>query len=123
TGRWCIPLDLRLPPWSWPSRTTQGDTLLVVALDQQCGADIRRIDEMLAWREGFLHQCLLDRYRTLGLMDSGCSRMHMRQQMRGGGLTGLTDMYHIASPLGVPLMAIARIGIIGRFDPFSRWRQ
>ena len=47
----------------------------------------------------------------------------MREQVRGRGLAGLTDMHHVPGPLGVPLLAIACLGIIGRFHSLSRWRQ
>lgn len=37
-----------------------------------------------------------------------------------GGLVGLTAMHQGAGPLGVPLVAIARLGIRGRFDTLGR---
>src|SRR5262249_53118167 len=110
-------------PLGRPGWATQSDALLVLALDEQRGAAIRRIDEMLAGGQGLLDERLLDRLRALRLMDGGCRRMDMRQQVRGRGLAGLTDMHHVPGPLVVPLLAIARIGIIGRFHPLSRWWQ
>ena len=56
-------------------------------------------------------------------MDGGRRRMDMGQQVRGGRLAGLAHMHHIAGPLGIPLVAIARIDIIGRLDTLGGWWQ
>ena len=50
-------------------------------------------------------------------------RVHLREQVRGGGLTGLADVHHGPGPLRVAFVPIACLWIVGRFDPFRRWRQ
>src|SRR4029450_7027847 len=42
----CIgPFDLGLPPRARPGRATYGDAVLVLALAEQCGTDVCRIDQ------------------------------------------------------------------------------
>ena len=53
-------------------------------------------------------------------MDRRRRRVYVRQQVWRRRFTGFTDVDHVAGPLGIPLVAIARIGIIGRFDPLGR---
>src|SRR5262245_21098382 len=36
----------------------------------------------------------------------------------GSGLVGVADMHHVAGPRRVAFVAVARLAIIGRFDPF-----
>lgn len=75
-------------------------------------ADVSRVDEVLGRRKFFLHQCLLDRGGTLCLMDGGCRRVDMRNQVRDRGLARFTEVHHVPRPLGLPLVAIARLRTI-----------
>jgi hypothetical protein len=43
--------------------------------------------------------------------------------MGRGGLTGFADVHHVARPLGVAFVAVARLDIIGRFDTRGGRRQ
>jgi hypothetical protein len=49
----------------------------------------------------------------LGFMHGRRGRMGMRNQMDGGVFTRFTEMGHISHPLGVPFVAVARLGIVG----------
>src|ERR1043166_3216803 len=90
--------------------------MLVSALDEQWGTDVGRVDQVLGWSKLFLYRRLLDRGSTLGLMHTGSGRVDMRNEVWGRGLARFTEMHHVARPLGLPLVAIACLGIIGRFD-------
>ena len=60
--------------------------------------------------------------RTLRLMDGGRGRVDVREEVGGGGLARFADMHHVAGPWRVAFVAVARVGIIGRFDTLGRWR-
>jgi hypothetical protein len=62
----------------------------------------------------------MDGGRTLGLIDGGGRRVHLREQVGGGGLTGLADVHHVAGPLCVTFLAIACLRIIGGLDRLRR---
>src|SRR5262249_26152278 len=115
--------DLLLPALPRTRRAAQGDALLVVALDQQLRTDIRRINEVLPGRQLLVKQSLLHRSRALRLMDRGWSRVDVCEEVGGGGLARFADMHHIASPGRVPLVAVARVGIVGRFNTLGRWGE
>ena len=93
------------------------------AVDEQLGTNIGRINQMFLRGQGLRDESLLDGVRTHRFMDRGRRRVHLRQQVGRGGLTRLTDVHHIPGPLRVAFMPIARLRIVGRFDPFCRWRQ
>src|SRR5262252_569482 len=78
-------LDLGLPALARTGGTAQDDVLLVAAGDQERCADIRRVDEGLAWRHVLLDERLLDGLRALRLMDRGGRRVHVCEQMGGVG--------------------------------------
>jgi hypothetical protein len=63
----------------------------------------------LGW--AFLQQTFVDDLRTLGFMHG--RRGRMRNQMDGVIFTRFTAMGHIAHPLGVSFVAVARLGIVG----------
>src|SRR5215470_4871366 len=113
-------LDLGLPALARTGGTAQVDVLLLAAGDQECCADIRRVDEVLAWRHVLLDERLLDRLRAQRLMHRGGRRVHVCEQMGGGGFAGFTDVDHVPGPLRVAFVAVARLAIVGRCDPFGR---
>jgi hypothetical protein len=43
--------------------------------------------------------------------------------MDGLVITRFTEMGHISHPLGVPFVAVARLGIVGRLNTLCRTRQ
>ena len=110
-------LDLCLPALAWARRAPQGDALVVTAGDKQLRADIRRIDEVLARGHVLLDEGLLDGDRALRLMHRGRRRVHVREQVRGSWFARFADMHHVARPLRVAFVAVARLDIVGRFDP------
>ena len=116
-------LDLGLPALARAGGAAQDDVLLVAAADEEFRADIRRIDEVLAWRHLLLDERLLNRLRTLRLMHRGRRRVHVREQVGGGGLTRFTDVDHVPGPRRLPFLAVARLDIVGGFDAFGRGRQ
>ena len=71
---------------------------------------------MLTRRQLLVHEGLLNGGRALRLMDRGCCRMDVREEVRGGGLARFADMHHVARPCRVAFVAVARVGIVGRFD-------
>src|SRR5262249_29210008 len=81
------------------------------------------INEMFLRRELFLIQSPMDRCGALGLMDGRGGRIHLREEVRRGGLTRLADVHHVPGPLRVAFVPIACLRIVGGFDPFRRWRQ
>src|SRR5262249_42880315 len=116
-------LDLGLPALARTGGTAQEDVLLLAAGDQECCADISRIDEVLVWRHVLLDERLLDGLRALGLMHRGWCRVYVREQMGGSGLTCFADVHHVPGPLRVAFVAVARPDIVGRFDaPRGRWQ-
>jgi len=78
--------NLHLPARTWTSRAPQGDALFVAAVDEQVGADIGRIDEVLARRQCLVNEGLLNGSRALRLMDSGWGRVDVREEVGGGFL-------------------------------------
>src|SRR5215470_16780786 len=107
---------LHLPALARTRRAPQGDVLLVVAVDEQVRTDIGCIDEVLPRRHLLLEEGLLYRGRALRLVDGGRGRVDVREEMGGGGLARFADMHHVAGPGRVAFVAVARIGIVGRFD-------
>src|SRR5207248_6958931 len=77
-----------------------------------------RIDQMLARGQVFLDERLLDGLCALRFMDASGRRVHMGEEVGHGGLAGFADMHHVAGPRRVAFVAVARLAIIGRFDPF-----
>ena len=60
---------------------------------------------------------------ALRLMHRGRRRVHVREQVGGGGLAGFADVDHVAGPLRVAFVAVARLDIVGRFDALGgRWQ-
>src|SRR5262249_46041878 len=116
-------LDLGLPTLARTGGTAQDDVLLFAAGDQEGCAGIRRFDEVLAWWRVLLDERLLDGLRALRLLGRGGRRVHVCEQMGGSGFACFTDVDHVPGPLRVALVAVARLAIVGRFDPFgSRWQ-
>ena len=111
------PVGLGLPALDRPRGAAERDAVVVPAGGEQGCADIGAIDEMLPWCQVFRAQSLVDGVGTLGLIDCSGGRVHVREEVRHGRLTCLTDMHHIASPLRVAFLAIARLRIIGGLDP------
>src|SRR5713101_319244 len=116
-------LDLGLPALARAGGTAQDNVLLVAAADEEFRADIRGIDEVLAWRHLLLDERLLNRLRTLRFMHRGRRRVDVREEVRGRGLTRLTDVDHVPGPRRVPLLAVARLDIVRGFDACGRGRQ
>jgi hypothetical protein len=63
--------DLLLPALTRTCRASQGDPLLVAAVDQQLRTDRGRIHEVLTRRQRLVYEGLLDGSRTLRLMNAG----------------------------------------------------
>ena len=55
-------------------------------------------------------------------MHRGWRRVHVREQVGGGGLARLADVHHVPGPLGVAFVAVSRLDIIGRFDALGSRR-
>src|SRR5713101_1960098 len=89
------PRDLHLPSLARTRRAPEGDTLLVAALDEQLRTDIGRIDEMLTRGQRLLNEGLLNRGRALRLMDRGCCRMDVGEEVGCGRLARFADMHHV----------------------------
>ena len=111
-------LDLHLPSLAGARRTPQDDALVVPAVDEELRADRGRIDQMLARGQVFLDERVLDGLCALRFMDARGRRVHMGEEVGHGGLAGFADMHHVAGPRRVAFVAVARLDIIGRFDPF-----
>ena len=94
--------------------------MIVPAGDEHVRADIGAIDEMLLWCQVFRVQSLMDRLGALGFIDCSGGRVDLREQVGGGRLTRLADMHHVAGPLRVAFLAIARLRIIGGLDGLCR---
>src|SRR6476619_3027707 len=107
------PVSMGLPALDRPRGAAERDAVVVLAGGEQGRAAIGAIDEMLPWCQVFLAQSLVDRFGALGLIDCSGGRMHVREEVRHGRLTRLTDMHHIPGPLRVAFLAIARLRIIG----------
>src|SRR5215467_13809918 len=117
------PLDLGLPPLAGAGGTSQGDALGIAAVHEEFGADIRGIDHVFTRRDVLVDKCLLDRRGALRFMDRGWGGVDVGEQVGHRRLTGFADVHHIARPRRVALVAVARLDIIGRFDPLSgRWQ-
>src|SRR4029450_10795275 len=101
------PVGMRLPPLDRPRGAAQGDTMLVPAGDEPVRADRGAIDAMLPRRQVLRAEGLVDGGRTLGLIAGGGGRVHLREQVGGGGLTLFADMPHGPGPLCVALLPIA----------------
>src|SRR5262249_18279761 len=115
--------DLRLPALTGAYGTPQDDALVVAAVDEYFRTDIGGIDQVFTRRDFLVDQCLLDGLRALRFMDRGRRRVHVREQVRGGGVTRFADVHHGARPLGVAFVAVAGLRIVGRFDALSGRRQ
>ena len=63
---------------------------------------------------------LMDHLGTTGFVDGRRGRVDMRQQMRVRRVTRFADMHHIPGPGRTVFVAVARVHIVGRFNPFSR---
>ena len=113
--------DLLLPALPRTRRAAQGDSVLVAAVDQQLRTDIRRINEVLTGRQLLILKGLLDGSRALRLMDAGRGRVDVCEEVRGGRLARFADMHHVAGPGRVAFVAVARVGIVGRFNTLGRW--
>jgi hypothetical protein len=111
---------LRLPPLERPRRTTQGDPVLLLTLDQSCSVARGRLDQVLARWQRFLAEGPVDRGGTLGLVYRSGGRVDRRNEVRGRGLACCTEVYHRARPRRVALMTVPRLGIIRRFDALGR---
>ena len=57
--------------------------------------------------------------RALGLVDRSRGCVDVGEEMRLGRLAGLRDVYHVTRPLGIALVAIARLNVVGRFESFG----
>src|SRR5437016_3087801 len=119
----CQPWLGRVGPRRIMSCSSQDTVLLAAAADEEFRAEIRGIDEVLAWRHLLLDERLLNRLRTLRFMHRGRRRVDVREEVRGRGLTRLTDVDHVPGPRRVPLLAVARLDIVRGFDACGRGRQ
>ena len=102
-----------LPPLDRPRGTAPGDPVLLSAGDEPVGAARGALDAMRLRREVFRAQGRVHGGCALGLLDCSGRRVHLREQVRGGGLTRLADVPHGPGPLRVAFLAIARLRIIG----------
>src|SRR5262252_6013401 len=117
------PLDLGLPALAWPYGTPQDDAVFVTAVDEYFRADIGGIHQVFTRRNVLVDQRLLDECGALRFMDRGRRRVHVREQVRGGGVTRFADVHHIPGPRRVAFVAVARLDIVGRFDALGgRWQ-
>ena len=73
---------------------------------------------MFPRRDVLVDQCLLDGRGALRFMDRGWGGVDVGEQVGRSRLTGFADVDHVPRPLGVPFLAIARLGIVGGFEPF-----
>ena len=105
--------DFSLPARIWAGRPKQGDALLIATADEQLSASRGGIDEVLTRRQAFLQQPCVDDLRTLGFRHGGRGRMGMRHHMDGLVIARFTAMGYVSYPLGVPFVAVARLGIVG----------
>ena len=113
---------VRLPALYRTRWAPQRDPMRLLTREEQCGINRGPIDQMLRGREVFVHEGLRDHLGTTGFVDGRLGRVHMRQQIRVGGVTCFADVYHIPGP-GCPVfVAGARVYIVGRCNPFGRAR-
>src|SRR5216683_2436862 len=85
------PVGMSLPALDRPRGAAERDAVVVPAGGEQGRADIGAIDEMLPWCQVFLAQSLVDGCGALGFIDCSGGRVHVREEMRHGRLTRLTD--------------------------------
>src|SRR5712664_1172291 len=121
TDRW--PWGQRTCCWSQStahcSGAPQDDTLFVAAVDEECRADIRGIDQVFPRSDVLVDERLLDGRGALRFMDRGWGRVDVGEQVGRRRLTGFADMDHGAGPLGVAFVTVARVGIVRRCDPLG----
>ena len=111
---------VRLPALDRTRWAPQRDPMRLLTREEQFGINRGPIDQMLRGCEVFVNEGLMDHLGTTGFVDGRRGRVHMRQQMRVGGVTGFADVPHIPGP-GCPVfVAVARVHIVGRFDAFGR---
>lgn len=82
----------RLPlmvPAGW---TQQVDLVVLLALDQQFGIHIARIDNMLVWQELFVLEGFVDDRRSRIIRDRGRGGFHMWNEVRAVFFTGFGQM-------------------------------
>jgi hypothetical protein len=115
------PIGLRLPPLDRPRGAAQGEPVRIPAGDEHGRAERGAIDDMRPRRQVLRAEGRMDGGRALGLIDGGGGRVHLREQVGCGGLIGLADVHHVAGPLRVAFLPIARFWIIRRFDALRRW--
>src|SRR6266446_4160821 len=114
------PIHLGLPALAGARGASQEDALVVTAMDEEFRADIGRIDQVLLRGHVLVDQRLLDGRGALRFMDGGGSRVDVGEQMGGSGLACFADVDHVAGPLRVAFVTVARLDIVGRFDPLGR---
>lgn len=83
-----IGLPLMVPA-GW---TQQVDLVVLLALDQQFGIHIARIDNMLVWQELFVLEGFVDDRRSRIIRDRCRGGFHMRNEVRAFFFTGFGQM-------------------------------
>ena len=111
---------MRLPALDRTRWVPQRNPMRLLTREEQLGIDIGSIDQMLRRREVFVHEGLMDHLGTTGFVDGRRGRVYMRQQMRVSRVTRFADMHHIPGPGRTVFVAVARVHIVRRFNPFSR---
>ena len=112
--------SLRLIPVGLERRANQVHLIAGLALDEISDCDIARIDEMLLGEQFFLSQVGMDRREGSLITDGSLSGLDMGDQLWSIFIARLGKMHFISEPDGGPLLAIARVKVIGGVDKLSR---
>ena len=110
---------LSLIPVGLERRTNQVHLIARLALDEISDRDVACIDEMLLGEQFFLSQVGMDRGEDSLIAQGSSSGLDMSDQLWSIFITRLGKMHFISEPDGGPLLAIARVKVIGGVDELS----
>ena len=103
-----------LPLMVSTGRTHQIDLVVLLALEQQFGIHIARIDTMLIWQEVFVLEAFMNDGGSGIIGNRSGGRFDMGDQMRTAFFTGFGQMDLLAHPGGTALFTVMRLDIVGR---------
>ena len=112
--------SLSLIPVGLERRANQVHLIAGLALDEMSDRDVACIDEMLIGEQFFLSQVGMDRGEDSLIAQGSSSGLDMGDQLWSIFIARLGKMHFISEPDGGPLLAIARVKVIGGVDKLSR---